>query len=263
MSETATTPPAAANAYRVSSPLLDPDALPLLPPSVLAAWGRATVIAPHEDDESLGCGGAIALLRAMGAAVSVLFASDGTRSHPRSRLYPADTLRTLREREAHAALDILGVVPTCRIFLRLTDSEVPGEGAAGFGQAVRLVAAHLAGWQTETLLVPWRRDFHCDHRAVWEIVRAAVRDLPRPPRIIEYPIWVWEHQDAAHLPRHGEMTAWRLDIAAMLPQKRAAIAAHRSQMSPLIPDDPGGFVMSPEIRERFERPYEIYLEDAQ
>ena len=78
----------------------------------LAQIGNALVIAPHPDDESLGCGGTIALLRQRGYSVHVLFVSDGTMSHPNSPAYPAERLRKVREAEALDALEVPG--RTCR-----------------------------------------------------------------------------------------------------------------------------------------------------
>ena len=88
--------------------LTDAAAVPLLPPEAVCSWGRTAVVAPHPDDESLGCGGAIALLTRFGLSVSVLFISDGTKSHPTSRKYPMLRLRDLRESEAREALARLG-----------------------------------------------------------------------------------------------------------------------------------------------------------
>ena len=42
------------------------------------------VVAAHPDDESLGCGGAIARLAAQGSIVRVAFMSDGISSRPSS-----------------------------------------------------------------------------------------------------------------------------------------------------------------------------------
>ncbi|MFZ1431665.1 MAG: PIG-L family deacetylase [Geminicoccaceae bacterium] len=72
--------------------------------------GRGVVVvAPHPDDESLGCGGLIAACCAHGIEVRLLVLSDGTGSHPNSRRYPADRLRDLREAELEQATSILGL----------------------------------------------------------------------------------------------------------------------------------------------------------
>ncbi|MDQ3548830.1 MAG: PIG-L family deacetylase, partial [Chloroflexota bacterium] len=106
------------------SPLHCIEELPLRSVEEIGTLGPTLVIAPHQDDESLGCGGAIALLSDAGMPVHVVFVSDGSGSHPASRRFPAPALTTLREREALAALAILGVQPTSVTFLRLPDRYV-------------------------------------------------------------------------------------------------------------------------------------------
>ncbi len=78
--------------------------------------------------------------------------------------------------------------------------------------------------------------------------------------MFEYPIWVWELGAPDDMPRAGEAYAWRLDIADALPRKRTAIAAHRSQTTGLIDDDPEGFRLTERELRHFHRPYEVYLE---
>ncbi len=246
------------------NPLLRPESLPLRPASAALAFGRTCVVAPHPDDESLACGGAITLLRRAGIPVFVLFISDGTGSHPSSRLYPQERLRDLREAEARAALACLNVPETLSAFLRLRDTAVPGEGEAGFHDAVARCREHLVAFAPETVLLPWRRDYHCDHRATWEIVQAAIAangDGPVRPHLVEYPVWVYDHLLEGYAPRPGEMTAWRLDIADAMARKQAAVQCHRSQYTDLIADDPEGFRLLPEVLARFTRPWEVYLEE--
>ena len=244
-----------------SSPLGRPEALPLRTPEALDRFGRTLVVAPHPDDESLGCGGAIALLRARGHSVHVLFVSDGTLSHPSSRQYPAPRLAALREEEALSALAALGVERTAATFLRLKDRAVPSPGAAGFDAAVDRCRALIEDIGPQTILSPWRRDPHPDHRATWSLIDAALaRDPVYKVRRVEYPIWLWELAAAGDTPRPDEATPWRLDIASVLPRKLRAIAAHRSQTTDLIDDDPTGFRLTPDILAHFARPWEAYLE---
>ncbi len=238
----------------------DLDAVPLLPPETVCSWGKALVVAPHPDDESLGCGGAIALLARFGIPVNVLFISDGTGSHPNSRKYPAPVLRDLREREATDALTVLGALPTSAAFLRLKDGAVPAEGSPGFSEAAALCRAYLADSQPQTLLLPWRRDPHPDHQATSQIVHAAIEGLTQKPHVLEYPVWAWERAAPEDVPQPHEGRAFRLDICDVQAAKRSAVDAHQSQVTHLIDDDPHGFWLSPEVIAHFERPWEVYLE---
>lgn len=243
-----------------ASPLADPLRLPLRPATTVREFGPTLVIAPHQDDESLGCGGAIALLRRAALPVSVVFVSDGTGSHPRSAAYPPGRLRETREAEALAALAALGVAAGAVSFLRLRDTAVPMVGDDAFAAASARIAAIIDRAAPATILLPWRRDPHCDHQAAWQLVGAALADRADRPRLLEYPIWVWELARDGDLPHPGEVEGWRLDITEVLPRKEAAIAAHISQTTGLIDDDPGGFRLLPRVLAHFTRPWEIFLE---
>lgn len=244
--------------------LRDSESLPLLGSDSVQAFGPTLVIAPHPDDESLGCGGAISLQRQHDIPVRVLVVSDGCGSHPNSRKYPAQALRELREAEALAALAILGVNASAVSFLGLPDRAVPDRGAPGFAHAVEACrAALMTAPAPDTVLMPWRRDPHCDHRASWEIATAAIATAGLHVRVIEYPIWVWDLAEPGDMPEPSETRTWRLDIAPVLRVKLAAIAAHRSQTTNLIDDDPGGFRLQPETLAHFSHPWEVYLEPCQ
>ena len=223
-------------------------------------WGKTLIVAPHPDDESLGCGGAIALLRKYEREVVVLTMSDGTLSHPNSKKYPPEKLRELRESEMCAALEILGVSADKVKFLRFKDRSVPNENATDFAAAVETVKEFLIEIQPNTIIVPWRRDPHPDHRATRQIFGAANAFFDGKFRLIEYPIWLWEMADAADLPQANEVKIRRLAIDEVVERKQKAIYAHRSQTTDLIDDDPHGFRLSPEVLAHFAAPFEIYLE---
>ena len=222
--------------------------------------GHALVIAPHPDDESLGCGGTIALLRQQGYSVHVLFVSDGTMSHPNSASYPPERLRQLRESEALAALQILHVPAENAIFMRQPDSQVVTPDSPDFTDAVDFVHALLQTIKPTTVLLPWRRDPHRDHRASWQILAAAIAKLPIRPRVLEYLIWLWELGTDDDMPRSDEMMVWHVPIESVMAQRNRAIAAHRSQVTRLIDDDPTAFYLSPELLTHFDVPLELLLE---
>ena len=230
------------------------------PADVPARWGTTLVVAPHPDDESLGCGGAITLMRQDGQPVHVLFVSDGSMSHPHSQKYDARARRELREQEARNALAELGVSSSAITFLGLPDTRVPTEGTTGFEPAITLITQYLHQTRPDTILAPWRRDPHGDHRATWQLLRAAVGRAGYAVHWMEYPIWVWETNDPEDLPTTAEGTWYKLKVADVLSQKRRAIAAHRSQTTSLIDDDPEGFTLSPEMISHFTQSYEYYLE---
>jgi LmbE family N-acetylglucosaminyl deacetylase len=244
------------------APALAQDAGPLLDAAVVREFGPTLVIAPHPDDESLGCGGTLALLAQASLPAWVLTVTDGAASHPSSRRYPPAALRQLREGEARAAIAQLGLPPDAIGFLQLPDTATPRAGEPGFAPAVERIAGHMAALEPQpaTLLIPWRREPHCDHRAAWELTQAAVKQLRHAPRLLEYPIWLWDLGAPDDFPQPGEILPWRLDMRAALPRKRAAIAAHRSQTTALIDDAPDGFRLSDTMLERAARPWEVYFE---
>lgn len=241
--------------------LADPHGFALYSESSITEFGSTLIVAPHPDDETLGCGGAIALLQHFGKPVQVLVVSDGTASHPNSLKYPKQKLRSLRQHETLSALGSFGIESSAITFLGLKDGAVPTPGKTGFKQAVACCRTYLSRFKPATIILPWRRDPHADHRASWRILQKAVNDLPISPRILEYPIWSWEQADVIDdIPVPQAVKAWRLDISTVLSQKQEAIAYYRSQTTDLIDDDPDGFRLTPEVLAHFACPWEVYLE---
>lgn len=238
------------------------DDAPDFPHGDLQPWAATVIFAPHPDDESLGCGGLMATLTDRVQRVYVVFVSDGSMSHPNSKKFDRERRIALREQEARAACGLLGVAAEDIHFLRLPDGAVPRPDSIEFDAAVPRLAARLLQWEADTLVVPWRRDPHPDHRATWELCQAAAGRLPRPPRWIEYPVWMWETRNAVDLPRPEEMIVWRLAIGDQLARKQRAILAHASQYAGLIDDDPQGFQLQEQMLDHFRRPYEVFFEEA-
>ena len=206
-----------------------------------SALGRLLVLAPHPDDESLGCSGLIAATARRGVDVRVVFASDGEASHRRSASYPPERLGRLRRDEALAALAILGVAASSARFLGLPDRSVPGPGTPHFDAAVAKFIAAVEGAGADTVVLPWRRDPSADHRAAWAIADAGLQGAGLSgARRLEYPVWLWQETGTgpADRPVDGEVRVLRLALGGDRATKRHAIAAHRSQTTALIADDP-------------------------
>jgi LmbE family N-acetylglucosaminyl deacetylase len=215
------------------------------------------VLSPHPDDESLGAGGLIALARRHGQPVAVVLLTDGSKSHPNSLTYPRDRLIATRRAELAEAGRILGLSPDCLFELCLPDAAAPTSGAH-FERAVAAAADVVVSSGARNLFVTWKHDPHCDHEAAAHL--AEVLSCRHPfLRVWSYPIWGW------HLPAWQTISApapkgIRLAIDEVLTQKHAAIAAHASQMTDMIDDDPDGFCFTAETLAPFLGSYEYYIE---
>lgn len=186
------------------------------------------ILAPHPDDETLGCGALLSDAAAQGTRCHVICVTDGAGSHPGSATWPAARLAQARQAELRAACAVLA--PEAQVtWLGYPDCGAPDDAGA---------AQRLSGLIAPDALVlaSWGRDPHIDHQRV---ARLAARIAAQRPDIALafYPIW-------------GRFTRLiapaRLITASAAAQaaKRRALACHLTQMTPLIDDDPAGFVMT-------------------
>lgn len=161
------------------------------------------VVAPHPDDETIGCGGLLALLSRAGIATTVIFATDGEATRGASAAPPE--VAALRCNEAQRACAVLGVTSTT--FLHLADGHLD-EVVADLGAAIRTAGEESPA----TLLCPWFGDGHPDHAAVAEaIVRSGLPDDRE----------LWSYETWTPLPANRIV-----DISAVVDVKRQAMAAH-------------------------------------
>jgi LmbE family N-acetylglucosaminyl deacetylase len=243
-------------------------------PDELAA--PAVIVAPHQDDEVLGCGGLILLKRRVGATVDIVFVSDGRNSH--SHLMPAEELAGIRRQEALEAARILGV-PQDRVhFLGLPDGSLTKHSATG----ISMLTALLQRLCPRQLFVPCRWDFPPDHLATRAIGLASLPAL-ESTAVFEYPVWFWHHWPVTTLPmdphearkfvkhtvsvRAGLRLAEFgrvLDISDVLPQKWAALEAHATQMRHYLPGNPHwrslSYIANGRFLLAFRQPFECFIE---
>ena len=215
------------------------------------------VIAPHPDDESLACGGLIAEACRQGVRGKVVIVSDGAGSHPNSKAYPPDRLTSLREEEAREAGAELGLKAGDMLFLGLPDRFVTCEGEEA-ERAIGAIADCASQVGARSLFVSWRYDPHCDHEASYQIARAVQRRMGEL-QLFEYVVWGHTLPPSTVVDPIRSGFRIRIDDAAH-EKKRRAIAAHRSQTTHLIDDDPRGFRFTQSGLARFDLRYEFFFE---
>ena len=163
-----------------------------LPP---ALWERVMVIAPHPDDETLATGGLLQQAVATGAAVRVIFATDGDNnpwpqrvSEHHWRISHADRARwgERRRGEALAALAMLGVSPESVCFLGYPDQGLTQLFLRGSDALLGALASEIATWHPTLLVTPSIFDLHPDHNALAVLLRLAqARMAPSQRRFVE------------------------------------------------------------------------------
>lgn len=232
------------------------DSLPFASLEMLAGPSGVVILAPHPDDESIGCGGLIAASQALGRRVEVVVATDGCGSHPHSPTYPPERLSAVRRDEVAGAVQILGVHAASLTFLDLKDGAAPKSGLM-FDAAVEQIGTVVDRIEASALFVTWSHDPHCDHEAAAAMAAAVARTRPGL-RIWHYPIWGLHRMPGE--PIDASPRGVRFDIAPWLALKRRAIAAHASQLGTLIKDDPDGFALTDAVLAPFLGTFERFLE---
>lgn len=214
--------------------------------------GRASAIvfAPHPDDETLGCGGTIAIKRRQNADVSVVVMTDGSDSH--TPMIGRDKLVEIRASEVRAATGELGVEPDRLFLLGYPD----GALSDNLEQAAAAVQSIIRERSPREIYLPYRGDIIADHVSTYRIVVRAVKESGFRGRLYEYPVWFWmqwpfcqqragNNGGLARLLSSTLISNLRLlysfndgqKIADVIEVKRAALNEHRSQMTRLTGDE--------------------------
>ena len=186
------------------------------------------VLAPHPDDETLGCGATIMRKLAAGTPVQVIIASDG--NWYRSSKLSVDAVNEIREEEARRACAILGLPCENITFLRFEDCRL----ADHRGLLRDRLFDILDTMNPEEIFVSSIIDNHPDHRVLAELGRElaqARRD--RFPVLYEYPIWFWDPR-IWRVTRLLQLRTRIVRTEEFRTRKREAIAAYRSQVTNLL-----------------------------
>ena len=211
---------------------------------------NAIIFSPHQDDETLGCGGTIVRKREAGAEVKIVFMTDGSQSH--HQWIDESELISLRQTEAIKAARTLKVASEDVVFLGFRD----GELSSSMTEAIARVEDLLGSNRPQQVFIPYIRETHPDHLATNQIVLAALKNYQLPVVVYEYPVWYWHHfpwtatgdRDSCKAYLKASLKAkfgwqlvrefnYRVDIEPVKSLKQQALARHQTQTKRLV-DDP-------------------------
>jgi N-acetylglucosamine malate deacetylase 1 len=169
------------------------------------------VVAPHPDDETIGCGGTLCLHAARGDRVVVVFLTSGELG---LKHLAREKAWQVRESEANRAARNLGIADL--EFLRLPDWMV-GEHVQ---KGARLLSPIFRREAPQLIYLPHPAEWHPDHQAASPLVRAALkRSRIARPALRAYEVWT-PLQEYDHVE----------NISPVMARKLRALRAHRSQL---------------------------------
>jgi LmbE family N-acetylglucosaminyl deacetylase len=169
--------------------------------------GRVLALAPHADDEVLGCGGTLALHAEQGDSVRAIVAFDASASG-------ADETRA-RRTEARAGGRRLGVRDY--VFLGHPEGHWAGAGELELG-AARL-AQEIEQFRPDVVYAPWIGEHHVDHHVLARAARSALCAVRFAGEAWGYEVWT---------PLVARLV---VDVTASFEHKLAALCAHASQLA--------------------------------
>ncbi len=177
---------------------------------------RLLVLAPHPDDEVIGCGGVLARHLDLGCPVRILIATDGSEADPGEA--DRDAYRDRREQETRQGLALLGGV--CEItFLR-----APDRGLAAASPSVSAaIAGLLRTFRPDLILLPSPIEIHPDHSALAQLFCQLIQgDQTLAAELAVTRVGFYEIGQ----PLRPNVL---VDITDVAERKYAAISAHASQ----------------------------------
>lgn len=176
--------------------------------------GKVLVLAPHPDDEAIGCGGAIKLHCLSSDKVKIVYLTDGSAGFPdsfRPTKKEKEKMARTREIEARVAAKTLGVDDL--VFLHYLDGQLYSN---------RLIEKYfsqlLSNYKPDIIYVPSFLDQNSDHYEAARILVQAISHSKISAQILSYEIWS---------PVFANVL---LKIDRVIEDKKKAISAFESQL---------------------------------
>ena len=191
--------------------------------------GSALVLAPHADDEAMGCSGLMARLAAAGSRIHVLYlAVNGFHHYGLS----GDTTYEQRVAEIERVLELFG--DSCSYEIAYGDRDlIERLDSLPQRELVDRFEAALNEHEPELLLIPAMPDYDQDHRAVFDAGVAAARPIARRfgkwlvPQVLTYEMAKLQWT-ASPLPRFAAFC----DITGVIETKLESIRRYETMLRP-------------------------------
>ena len=164
---------------------------------------RILVLAPHQDDELIGCGGTILAYLEQGTQVKIMYMTDG-----RYGVISGD--EKLRNDEARKVWEGTQVE---QIFLDYEDSHLFES------DAMDKIKACIEDFEPEIIFTPWLLDQHIDHQYTTSLLQKALKSLPT----MEVAVAMYEVMS----PLYGNLM---INITKQFPEKMERMERYKSQL---------------------------------
>jgi len=178
------------------------------------------VIAPHPDDEILGCGGAILSRRAEGDEVGIVYVTSMSEELGWTVEQIAE-----REREINNVCERAGVEKRYHLGFPTTQLDT-----LPLAEIIRETARIIEEFQPSEVFVPSPCDAHSDHRVVFDAVAACAKWFRHPyvERVLAYE--TLSETEAALNPNFAFKPNVFIDISDFFTRKISLLNVYRSEM---------------------------------
>lgn len=166
---------------------------------------RILIVAPHPDDEAVGCGG---LLVKYGAQCDIMLLTDGRKGYLSSDQVDENLLASERENELKTMAKSVGVQKI--IALHIPDGTLANHKK-------RVMQENISGYSM--IIVPNRHERHKDHCVVTQLFLSMLKKQKLKCRLYEYEVWSPLANPTDYL-----------DVSDVIEQKKTLVQFYQTQL---------------------------------
>jgi LmbE family N-acetylglucosaminyl deacetylase len=218
--------------------------------------GSCLVVAPHPDDDVLGCSSIILAFRKKGLPVHIVYVTDGSASN-KSEIVTEEKLALLRQEEAISGVGVLDVDKENLTFLAFRD----GQTKAQEEMVTEKLVCLLKTFPATMVFTPCPYDVHSDHQVVSSIISKLKKQGIIGGAVYFYPIWCpWKKLIGFLLSGFASSSWRRMSLSDVRGMKKKAFEKHVSQWKNITSEE-SWRPLQKRFLARFFDVYELFLED--